>query len=68
MFMPLAQSTSEGGFSVPLGGVVILVLMVITALLIRNMAGRLKRLPDSYTPSTSASEPHRAGEEASAQP
>ena len=63
MIMPLAQSTSEGGFSLPLGGVLILVLMAITALLIRNMAGRLKRLPDNFPPKPSAPESRHAQED-----
>lgn len=50
MVLPLAQSSSGPGFSLPLGGILILVLLVATALLIRHMAGRLDRLPDSFEP------------------
>ena len=68
MVLPLAQATGESGFSLPLGGVLILVLLAVTALLIRNMAGRLKRLPDNFEPNAPAAQKQRSEEDEQSAP
>jgi hypothetical protein len=42
--------TREGGVAGPLGGVIVLLLLVGTILLIRNMNARLRRLPRTFPP------------------
>jgi F0F1-type ATP synthase assembly protein I len=46
--MILAAGAGAGASAGPLGLVVVLLIGVATALLIRNMNGRLKRLPPSF--------------------
>ncbi len=50
----LAQSTSGPGLGLPIGGFITLALLVVTFFLIKNMAGRLNRLPSSFDPVPSA--------------
>jgi hypothetical protein len=42
--------TREGGVAGPLGGVIVLLLLIATVLLIRNMNARLRRLPKTFPP------------------
>jgi hypothetical protein len=42
--------TRSGGLVGPVGGVVVLILVVVTILLVRNMNGRLRKLPKSFPP------------------
>lgn len=57
--------TETGALAGPMGLFIILVLIVGTVLLIRNMNGRLRRLPNSFT-STGASGDPAAGRASSA--
>jgi hypothetical protein len=49
--------TRDGGLAGPTGLVIILLLVVGTVLLIRNMNSRLKRLPDRFDNETSSTPP-----------
>ncbi|HLL66221.1 MAG TPA: hypothetical protein VK453_10805 [Micromonosporaceae bacterium] len=40
--------TRSGGLAGPMGLFIVLLLMIATVLLIRNMSGRIKRLPDRF--------------------
>lgn len=42
--------TRSGGLVGPVGGVVVLTLVVVTILLVRNMNSRLRKLPKSFPP------------------
>ena len=46
-----------GSSAGPLGLLVVLLMVVATVLLIRNMNARLKRLPPSFTPPEDAADP-----------
>jgi hypothetical protein len=50
--------TRSGGLAGPMGLFIIVVLAIGTVLLIRNMNGRLRRLPESF-PSTETDRPER---------
>ena len=50
MTTPLAQSLSAPDLGLPIGGFITLALLGFTFLFIKNMAGRLNRLPRSFTP------------------
>jgi hypothetical protein len=43
-------AAGAGAYAGPLGLLVVLVLIVVTVLLIRNMNARLRRLPKSFEP------------------
>jgi hypothetical protein len=43
-------AAGAGSYAGPLGLLVVLVLVVVTVLLIRNMSARLRRLPKSFDP------------------
>jgi hypothetical protein len=53
----LAQSTTGPGLGLPIGGFITVALLIVTALLIRNMAGRLNRLPTSFEPTPTTMPP-----------
>lgn len=49
----MTLAAGAGGSAGPIGLLIVLLLAVATALLIRNMNGRLKRLPTSFDEPTS---------------
>jgi hypothetical protein len=54
--MPLADNefgdTQTDGVAGPLGLLIIVLLVIATVLLIRNMSGRIKRLPQEFPPAS----------------
>ena len=56
--------TRSGGLAGPMGLLLIIILGAVTALLIRNMSKRIKRLPSTFDSSDDLSEPGRAGSDA----
>ena len=48
--MSLATTLEPGGSAGYIALLLIVLLFIVTALLIRNMSGRLKRLPKEFTP------------------
>jgi hypothetical protein len=49
--------TFDGGLAGPMGLFIIVVLVVVTVLLIRNMNARIKRLPDEFPDPSAAEKP-----------
>ena len=56
--------TRSGGLAGPMGLLLIIILGTVTALLIRNMSKRIKRLPSTFDGSEDRSEAGRAGSDA----
>ena len=46
----------------PIGLLIVLIMLIVTALLIRNMNGRLKRLPREFPQSEESGRPDAAGD------